>query len=304
MKVNRAPKWMAMRKPRRTALFLPFLGALAVVCVALCLQIAARSKPSASAAHGSKASRNTSAYDPIVLPISEAALRQALLQNSGNAVAEYQWLLRAGYQHQEKNAYDTMSRLRREQPNNPVVLDGYFMALEMTRADIRTMNYNGGLNAPVIPYDHWVEDAALADLQRAYKLAPKLWLTYAIDGEDKFCDSFGSHSLVSREQGLKLLQKAESLAPEVPYTHWLLGYAYICRPVSKHKYELAAAECKQALASGARISDAAFILFQIYSLLTPNPAEEIKWKRKFLSLVPPDVKINSSAKALLDRYPG
>ncbi len=283
MEVNRTPRWMAMLGLRRATSFLPFLGALAVVCIALCLQIAARSKPSASATHGSKASQNTSAYDPIVLPISEAALRQALIRNSGNAVAEYQWLLRAGYQHQEKNAYDTMSRLRREQPNNPVVLDGYFMALEMTKGDINTINYHG-LAAPVIPYDHWVEDAARADLQRAYRLAPDLWLTYAIDGEDKFYDSINS-----REQGLKLLQKAEKLAPEVPYTHWLLGGTYLVPPVSPEKYRIAAEECKTALASRARISNAAFILFQIYSLWLPNPTEEIKWKRKFYSLVPPDV---------------
>jgi hypothetical protein len=297
MKINRALKWMTTREPRRTAFSLLLLGALAVVCVALSLRGAAQPKPSV-ATRGSKASQTFLAYDPIVLPISEAALRQALIQNSGNAVAEYQALLRAGYQHQEKNAYDTMSRLRREQPNNPVVLDGYFMALEMTKGDITTINYNGP-HQPVMPYDHWVEDAARADLQRAYRLAPNLWLTYAIDGEDKFYDSINS-----RKQGMNLLQKAEKLAPEVPYTHWLLGNAYTSSPVSKHKYELAAAECKQALASGARISNAAFILFQIYSLLMPDPVEEIKWKRKFYSLVPPDVKINPAAKEWLDRYPG
>ncbi len=299
MRIIRALKLMATWELHSIALSLLFLGALAAVSGALFSRVAAQSKPSKSVLHGGKVPLQTAhAYDPIVLPISESALQRALIKNSQNAVAEYQSLLRAGYQHHEKTAYDTMSRLRREQPNNPIVLDGYFMALKMTQGDISTILYNG-LRPPVIPYDHWVEDAARADLQRAYRLAPNLWLTYAIEGEDKFYASINS-----REQGLKLLQKAENLAPEVPYTHWLLGNVYTSPPVSKHKYELAAAECRQAMASREKFSDPAFILFQIYSLWIPNQAEEIKWKRKFLSLVPPDVKLNPAAKQWLDRYPG
>lgn len=290
--------WMAGLGPRAIAPFLLCLTALGFAVSAPFLQITAYCKPPSSALHGSKvAPQNASAYDPVVLPISEPALRQALIQNSHNAVAEYQSLLRAGYQHQEKNAYDTMGKLRREQPNNPIVLDGYFMALEMTKGDINTILYNG-LRQAVIPYDHWVEDDARADLQRAYRLAPKLWLTYAIDGENKFYDPG------RREQALALLQKAERLAPEVPYVHWLLGDAYTNLSVSTERYGLAAEEDKKALASGVPISNAAFTLFQIYSLWLPNQAEEIKWKRKFFSLVPPDVKLNSAAKEWLDRYPG
>lgn len=245
-------------------------------------------------ASGSKATR---AYDPIVLPISDFSLQAGLIHNSHNAQAEYQLLRRAGYQHKEKITYETMNRLRREQPNNPVALAGYFMALRMAEGDLNSIRYNGAHT--VLTMSHWDDDEASALLQKAYRLAPKLWLTYAVDGEDKLYDPGGN-----KKQALALLRKAERLAPDIPYVHWLLGDAYTLTPISAEKYGLAAKECKQALASGEPISNAAFILFQIYSLWLPNQAEEIKWKRKFFSLVPPDVKLNPAAREWLDRYPG
>jgi len=253
--------------------------------------------PYVDAAPSLATSNTTTLYDPIVLPISSSVVQSSLARNSHDAQAEYQLLLRAGYQHQEKAAYEAMNRLRRQQPQNPVVLNGYFMAFRMAEGGFNSMRYNGGHQA--MSFNHWEDDEAQTVLQKAYKLAPQLWLTYAVDGEDKFYTPGGD-----REQGLVLLQKAETLAPSVPYTHWLLEDAYTSPPISRQKYEMAAEEGKKALASGAKISNAAFILFQIYSLFTPNQTEEIRWKRKFLSVVPPNVKINPQAKQWLDRYPG
>lgn len=248
---------------------------------------------SSSLAHGN----STQFYDPIVLPISEPELHEGLIHNCENAEAEYQLLLRAGYQHEEQVAYDTMKQLQKEQTSNPIVLVGYFMALKMAEGGVNSMFYNGGHQ--VISGTPSDDTEAQALLEKAYQLNPKFWLTYAVDGENKFYDS-----PTTRGQGLALLQKAESLAPSVPYVHWLLGNAYASPPLSEYKYQIAAKECKQALASGARISNAAFILFQIYSLWMPDQAEEIHWKRKYLSLVPPDVKMNPLAKQWLDKYPG
>ena len=236
-------------------------------------------------------------YDPIVLPITNSSLQDGLIHNSRDAQAEYQLLLRAGYQHHEKLAYDTMNRLRVEQPNNPIALAGYFMALRMAEGGMNSMRYNGGCT--VLTVNHWDDDDAAALLHKAYQLAPRLWITYAVEGEDKIYEPNANHKL-----GIALLQKAEHLAPEVPYVHWLLGDAYTLTPISPEKYQMAAIECKKALASGKPISDAAFILFQLYSLLTPNPTEEIKWKRKYLSMVPPNVKISPEARKWLDRFPG
>lgn len=239
---------------------------------------------------------NTNQYDPIVLPISSAALQAGLIRNSKNALEEYVLLLRAGYQHQEKAACDTMSQLRGEQPNNPIVLAGYFMALRMAQGGMNSIRYNGGHQA--MPFNDRDDEEAKALLRKAYQLNSNLWLTYAIDGEDR------CHDPKSRKQGIALLQKAERLAPDNPYTHWLLGDAYLYPPPDQNKYTIAAYEFKKALASGAKISSAAFTLFEVYSVWLPDRTEATKWKGKFYSLVPPNVKINPAAKQILDRYPG
>ncbi len=236
-------------------------------------------------------------YDPIVLPVGESELHDSLIHDSHDAIAEYQWLLRAGYQHQEMVAYDTMNQLCKEQPNNPIVLAGYFMSLKMAEGGVNTVLYNGGRR--VISVSITKDNEARALLQKAYRLDPKLWMIYDVDGEDQYYDPVGD-----RKQGLVLLQEAEELAPRVAYIHWILGYVYANPPLSDGRFQIATQELKQALASSTNISNAAFIMFQIYSSWRPDHTQAIYWKHKFLSMVPPDVKLNPFARQELDQYPG
>ena len=240
-------------------------------------------------------------YDPILLPITAGEVEDGLARNSHDATAEYQLLLRAGYHHQEKAAYETMKELSEKHPDNAIVLAGYFLATKMGEGGACTVIYNGAYQA--LPIDRWADDDAQAALQRAYKLSPKLWMTYAVGGADQFYGPTISNKVTSTEQGIVLLQKAETLAPNVPYVRWLMANVYTGEPVSRQKYRLAAGECEKTLSLDPKVSDAAFTLFQIYSIFAPDPTKERIWKRRYLALVPPNTKINPAAKRWLDKYP-
>jgi hypothetical protein len=270
--------------------------ALTMIVVMLCMLLRANTNI-AHAASATNDNKPSELYDPIVLPINGQELQEGLIHNSHNAVAEYQLLLRAGYQHQEQTAYDTMNQLCKEQPDNSIVLAGYFMSLRMAEGGVNTLLYNGGRQ--VIPTVISINNDARVRLQKAYRLEPNLWMIYTVDGEDQYFDPIGN-----RKHGLALLQKAEDLAPQVPYIHWLLGYVYVNPPLSNEKIQLAIQELQEALASGTKISNAAFIMFQIYSSWRPNRAKALQWKHKFLSLVPPNVKMSPFARQELDQYPG
>ncbi len=238
----------------------------------------------------SSAQKASSNYDQQFVPIQSQDLKQDLLHSSKDSVRMYDLIRRADRQGQTKLAYNTLNQMRLKHPNDAVVLASFCFVSQMAAGEYSgpNMKTRGLSAAEVAEYS--------SALLKAYALDPKLWLPYAVEG----------HTLMTSPQNdvkaLRLLKTAVRLAPDISYTHTLLGEAYTVYDTPYHSFALAVKEFWTAKNLQPASAHNADLLFDIYDVRTPNTDMARKAKAYLLSTVPPDYKFNPQFQARLAKY--
>lgn len=253
----------------------------------------------APAITGSTAVMN-SPYDTALLPIKPRDLEQAIVTASASSpVKVFQLLRQADEQNQDMLAVRALKRRSLEQPQNAVAQASYALALEMA------LGWNKGRQKRHVLDYNATQQELTATIERARQLDPKLWLSYVVAGHKLF------YQMPARyDEGLPLLKKAVTLAPEVAFTHYELGKAYILiagLAWSRHKphaepFQRAAAELEQAIKLKPVTADARYALFQLYESWTPDAAKAKRAGAAFVSSLPPGNSIGPPARKRLAKY--
>ncbi len=221
----------------------------------------------------------TSAVDPTLVPFKKGELQQKLEANKDNVHALILLLLRAdemsssrvnpAFSRLNPKSYNTqalqgLQQMRRRYPNNMKVLSAYCFSL-----DIDTQ----GMHREFSNYGEWSpekEQKVQATLKELREKAPKLWVSYAIEGYRLFYR--GEKTPAEQNQGIQLLAKAIELAPTVPILR--SRYARVCRYASDWQqkgrddravlYGVAITQCEKALQLRPPSSEAALSLSRGY----------------------------------------
>ncbi len=229
-------------------------------------------------------------YDQKFVPIQPQVLRRELLKADHDSVKLYSLVRQADTQKQIKNAFDTLDQMRHKEPNNATVLAAYCFAFQVADGDYSSL---GSKHLSFTPEEH---NAYSTLLLKAQSLDPKLWLPYAVEGHNLMLDPEFD------KKALGLLQKGVSLAPNISYTHNLLGHAYSVHGTSFMSYEKAAKEFNIARHLQPTIAINAAFLFDIYDIRMPNKEKAADAKQYLLSTVPPDFSFPPAFRERLARY--
>jgi len=243
----------------------------------------------------------TSAVDPTLVPFKKGELQQKLEGNKDNAHALILLLLRADemstsrvdpkFSKPNPNSYNSqtlrkLEQMRRRYPNNMKVLSAYCFAL-----DIDTQ----GTHHQFTNYEQWSpekEEEVQYILKELRQKAPKLWVSYAIDGYRSFYRAEKTSG--NQDRGIQLLKEAVKLAPNVPLVHQ--RYGYVCHYAADWQKKpvlsgIAVSEYEKALQLQPSLSEAALDLTMsnIAGWLPngrPNIPKAKVAARRFLSMLP------------------
>lgn len=169
--------------------------------------------------HSWAQSAHTSRYDTRFMPITAAILKNELQKNHNDAVEMYALLFRADKQKLMGVAYRKMKALYGREPRNAVVAASYALTLDILRNNYGDSEREEPLPCPIADLDQRNEA-----VQRAFKLNPKLWLPYVVQGVELTLSANTGN--VKPDEGRHLLQTAVRLAPQLSYTHLWLGFNY------------------------------------------------------------------------------
>ena len=99
------------------------------------------------------------------------------------------------------------------------------------------------------------------------------------------------------------LRKAVKLAPDITYTHYSLAYGLMSGYPSPAEKTEAAREGEIAVRLKPVNAQAAWLLFEMYGIVTPNREKGLAYKNLFLSEIPPDWKLSLAELGLLANFP-
>ncbi len=243
----------------------------------------------------------TSTVDPTLVPFKKGELQQKLEGNKDNAHALILLLLRADemstsrvnprFNQPNPNSYNLqalrkLEQMRQRYPNNMKVLSAYCFAL-----DIDTQ----GTHHQFTNYEQWSseKEQKIQDvLKELRQKAPKLWVSYAIDGYRSFYRA--EKTSENQDKGIKLLREAVKLAPNVPLVHQ--RYGYVCHYAADWQkkpalYDTAVKEYQKALQLSPPSAAAALDLTMsnVAGWLPsgqPNIPQAKVAARRFLSMLP------------------
>ena len=228
--------------------------------------------------------------DQKLLPIQPNALKMALLDASNDPVRMYDLIRRGDAQKQSNLVYETLNMLRKKEPNNAVVQAAYCFAYRVAEGEYDDPGFQGKA------FTSLDDQHYLNALTKAYQLDPKLWLTYAVEG----------HSLItspySDQKALYLLRTAVNLAPDISYTHTLLGDAYSVYYTPFQSFKKAEAQYITAKHLQPVSAHNADMLFELYDVRVPNKEKAKAAKQYLLSTVPSDYKFPLAFRARLAKY--
>ncbi len=232
----------------------------------------------------------TSTYDQQYVPIEPSELKAKLLQDDHDALKMYDLIRRADTQDQTSVAFETLNQMRLKQPNNAVVLASFCFVARIAAGDYGKPGekHRGLSSSEVVDYEN--------ALLKAYSVDPKLWLTYAVQGHNL------SRGISEDEQCIFLLKKSIRLAPNISYTHTLLGEKYLLYDPGHMSYEKAIQELTIARHLQPVSSHNADLLFIMYDALTPNREKAKEAKQYLLSTLPTNFKFSPQFKARLAKY--
>lgn len=229
------------------------------------------------------------AIDSALYPITSPRLSLAIVRNAQSPVTLTVLLSRAyAKKAQRELAYQVLNRLRREQPNNAVVLAAYCMSFDMAQGHYSPIPDSRSFSRA----EEAERDRALA---KAYKLSPRLWLPYVVEGRALHIAYKEGNS-----HGFGLLLKAVTLAPNLSITHFFLGEAYTVYGTPFQSFRRAAEEFEKAQRLSPTLSSASRALLDMYCVAIPNKAKALKARKAYLASLPKGFKPSPSTQSLLD----
>lgn len=238
-------------------------------------------------------------YDPLFVPATSKSLVQAAQRNSKNADALVKLIRKSIESKQTEAVFKTLDKMRREQPNNAVVLAAYVMAHDASLYQVRRRT---GIIRQRTEQETQTANEALA---RAKQLNPKLWLPYTIEGFQ-----VGWSPPWDYDRGLTLLQKGVDLAPRNSFARHQFALVLSLAANNKGKWQnkvvthrQAAEQCEIALKFDPKAADTAFLLFALYDIDLKDKAGATRAKRAFLKALPPKYNISKSVRERLALYP-
>jgi len=244
--------------------------------------------------HKARAVSATKDLTYVSIPI--PALRKGLEENKNNVVGMVQLLRRADQQKTGDIAFDYLKRMRLREPNNAVVQAAYCFTCDyekqQSRGDYRIRSRTA---AEYEAFD--------VSLKRAYKLAPRMWLTYVVDANHKL---YGQAYINAREniRSIVLLQKAVRLAPRLSVPHYQLARAYTLLGVrgDRYKHEEAVKELKTAISLQPALADAAYLVLNTREAWARDP-KEAKWAaQQVVNLLSPGSRVGLIMRKKLAKY--
>ena len=225
-------------------------------------------------------------YDSALLPIEPDALKRQLEQGSRDSVGLFQLVRRAAVQNQWDVALQTLSELRASQPHNANVLAVYRLLFDLADASPNPPNFK--------PTPEQIA-ASYSALEQAYKIDPKLWATYAVEG------SYLSNIPGSSQKSIDLLKKAVELAPDVSIPHYLLSVSYLTYDLSTLSPENGLVEAKKASQLQPVISKGPYLLMWCYIYSQPDKELAATAKKQFLATIPPGHPIGPITQSILSQ---
>lgn len=234
-------------------------------------------------------------YDPRWLPITDAEMRKQVRANARDAVALYRLYDRARYQYKEQPYFSALRKLTQEQPKNGAVLSMYCAVL--MRSNVL---YGFGQFRFQVDADEGGVENISRNLEKAKKLAPKLWLNPITEAYLTLFNGAGD----DRERGqnaVALCRYAVRLAPHLSYTNKELGYALVNLTTYNKKagFSEAVRYYKKAQSLSPANCDASFLLLNVYRFEVPNKTEAAKAAKAVLATIPPNVKLSEKLRQFL-----
>jgi hypothetical protein len=248
-------------------------------------------------AHGD--SMGTKANSPLLdvgyLPATADQIQDNLRRSPNNALALYGAVYQAAHNGLELAAYADLRKLVQADPDNPNLLAAYCLSYGVASGYYRMNWHHRALGNVYNESDQMEYDK---DLAKAEKLDPNLWLIYLLKAQPAI---FPGHE--DRIAALGYLRKAVKLAPNITYTHYSLAYGLMTGyPTALEKAE-ATREDEIAVRLKPVNAQAAWLLFEMHGIFTPNRQKGLAAKKLFLSELPPGYKVSSAELGFLDNFP-
>lgn len=234
--------------------------------------------------------------DLTYVSISIPDLQRGMEKNKNNVVGMVQLLRRADEQKAGDIAFDYLKRMRLREPNNAVVQAAYCFTCEYERQESRG-DYR------IRPRTAAEYEAFDVSLRRAYKLAPRMWLTYVVDANHKL---YGQAYVNSQEniRSVILLQKAVRLAPRLSLPRYQLARAYTLLGVrgDRYRHEEAVRELKTAIFLQPALAAAAGVILDTREAWARDP-KEAKWAaQQIVRLLAPGSRVGPNTRKRLEKY--
>jgi tetratricopeptide (TPR) repeat protein len=228
-------------------------------------------------------------FDVVFLPVTTAQLKRELAEGVDDPLAMYQLLRMARKQKLLKPAFETIKELYLEQTQNAVLAAAYCLAYDMGRGDYGDEIVS---DPQYSPQDTALRKTALED---AYKLAPKLWLTYSVDGH--FQNLQGKS-----KKGIELIKKAIELAPDISFNYSYLGQAYSANDSDPKIYNLKLTAYEKAQHLKPSSFSASMIMLMIYEVQRPDSKKAAAAAKAAAAKLPPGAVLSEKSRQQLAKY--
>ncbi len=229
-------------------------------------------------------------FDSALWPIKGLRLKAALEAFKDDAVALVQLIRRADKSNLLPLTLDTLKQLQVKHPKNANLPAAYCFTYD---AGGSAFQYR---SKAVFAYNQKMAQAYIDSMNNAYRLDPKLWLTYSLNGYAL------ADTRESGGRGMEMLKKAVELEPNSSLPHYFLARGYMVYGQPFSSWKKAVEELRKAQVLGPPNADVCFWLFDTYDLRIPNRAKAKQAAEAFVAVVPPSYKIKPVMLARLAKY--
>lgn len=207
-------------------------------------------------------------------------------------------------------AYESLRKLKNQQPKNAVVLAAFYYVTEqgLKWRSVNKLPTNGWSKKQTIQ-ERVDREEADAALKRAAKLAPDLWLVPLNQGTRLYKDAYADREAYKYEKAMPLLKKSLQLAPKNAHCWNRYGGALGAMARDKQSYDGKPVTVKDQVAAWETavkvdpMRGSWLGLFHIYHWELKDRENALRCKREYLKRFPKDRALNPIYKKWFASYP-